>query len=138
MLTFFPKMMLFLFWEKKKNNWPSLVPFYQILIQETLADYLVVSNMYIQYNFFFSKNGCNQLQMITIWLARTLCAWLEFSHTSLNYVREDSGLKSTEVNWAHGWVDSLILAAPNGARRLGENCKFWYLWIGWTINHLSS
>ena len=55
MLTFFPKMMLFLFWEKKKNNWPSLVPFYQILIQETLADYLVVSNMYIQYNFFFFK-----------------------------------------------------------------------------------
>lgn len=54
-LTFFPKMMLFLFWTKKKNNWPSLVPFYQILIQETLADYLMVSNMYIQYNFFFKE-----------------------------------------------------------------------------------
>ena len=54
-LTFFPKMMLFLFWTKKKNNWPSLVPFYQILIQETLTDYLMVSNMYIQYNFFFKE-----------------------------------------------------------------------------------
>lgn len=120
-LTFFPKMMLFLFRTKKKNNWPSLVPFYQILIQETLADYLMVSNMYIQYNFFFSKNRYNQLQMITVWLARTLCAWHEFSQASLNYIRENSGLKATEVNWAHGWVDSLILAAPNGARRLGGN-----------------
>lgn len=54
-LTFFLKMMLFLFWTRKKNNWPSLVPFYQILIQETLADYLMVSNMYIQYNFFFKE-----------------------------------------------------------------------------------
>lgn len=37
---------VFVFGEKK--NWLSLVLFYQILIQETLADYLMVSNMYIQ------------------------------------------------------------------------------------------